>query len=96
MQIVLILILIVLLLLLCSTTLALRGESGDGIFWKALSSLLAIFFGSILVGMTFGIITAYVMKNRERHENESESNTEMTILFLIPWVSYLIAEVLMT
>lgn len=44
-----------------STNLELRGETGDGVFWKAISHFLISFIGSILIGMVLGIITAYVI-----------------------------------
>ncbi|EAS03124.2 transporter, monovalent cation:proton antiporter-2 (CPA2) family protein (macronuclear) [Tetrahymena thermophila SB210] len=77
-----------------NTTLQLRGDTGDGIIWKALYNFLEVFAGSIIIGLLIGILTAYVLKNKEKPEGDSQDNTELTILFLIPWVSYLIAEVL--
>ncbi|KAL4493449.1 hypothetical protein ABPG72_007457 [Tetrahymena utriculariae] len=77
-----------------NTTLQLRGDTGDGIIWKAIYNFLEVFAGSIIIGLLIGILTAYVLKNKEKPQGDSSDNTELTILFLIPWVSYLIAEVL--
>jgi len=51
-----------------------------------------VFILSILIGIFIGIISAYYLRTTKNNGKKSESHQELTILSIIPWVSYLIAE----
>ena len=54
------------------------------------------FFGSLLIGTLTGLACAFFLKNNAKKTNqnpESLENKEATIMFIIPWVCYLLADV---
>lgn len=56
------------------------------------------FFGSLLIGTLTGCICAYFLKSNAKRQqgNHSESleNKEASIMVIIPWVCYLLADVI--
>lgn len=44
------------------------------------------------IGFLIGLVCAYTLKNKGTSNEQATDNKETTILFVIPWVSYLIAE----
>ncbi|KRX04262.1 hypothetical protein PPERSA_11386 [Pseudocohnilembus persalinus] len=76
-------------MILYDTTYELRGnihKSYMVLTWEAANNFLSSFIGSMLIGIIIGMFSAYMLKN-----GKSKLNTEITILVIIPWVSYLIA-----
>ncbi|EGR30074.1 sodium hydrogen, putative [Ichthyophthirius multifiliis] len=74
-------------------TLQLKEEQGGyDTIWKALYDFLYVFFGSMVTGFVIGLLSAYRLKYKDKQNEETQNNTEMTILTIIPWVSYLVAE----
>lgn len=58
------------------------------------------FFGSLLIGTLTGLICAYFLKNntkkypnQQQQQSESLENKEASIMLIIPWVCYLLADV---
>lgn len=55
------------------------------------------FFGSLVIGILTGCICAYFLKNNSKkqlnQQNESQENKEASIMLIIPWVCYLLADV---
>lgn len=55
------------------------------------------FFGSLLIGTLTGCICAYFLKTNAKrqqgHHSESLENKEASIMVIIPWVCYLLADV---
>lgn len=56
------------------------------------------FFGSVLIGMITGISCAFFLKNNAKktaNKNvDTFENKEASIMFLIPWVCYLVSDVI--
>ena len=59
------------------------------------------FFGSLLIGTLTGLICAYFLKNNSKKQqqnpqnSESLENKEASIMLIIPWVCYLLADVIL-
>jgi len=54
------------------------------------------FFGSVLIGTLTGLACAFFLKNNaKKHTENTESleNKEASIMLIIPWVCYLLADV---
>jgi len=58
------------------------------------------FFGSLLIGTLIGLVCAYFLKNsakknpqNQNQQSESLENRETSIMLIIPWVCYLLADV---
>ncbi|KRX09063.1 hypothetical protein PPERSA_01950 [Pseudocohnilembus persalinus] len=84
-------------IILFETTVESRENQTDTMM--AILKFVYVFLGSILLGVTIGLLCAYILKHREQKRQdvqslnkESQNTRETTILFVVPYVSYFISE----
>ena len=80
-----------------------KGETSSS-YIGPLLNFLSIFLGSLVVGVIIAILCALIIKNflsthkdpsKETYsEHDHEQSTETILMVIIPWIAYLIGEVL--
>ena len=79
--------------MLTNTLLLFTREPATGEAIKdAILSFLTIFFGSVVVGVIFGLISALVFKNLVIHKH-GDVFLEVALSFTFPWASFYLSEV---
>ncbi|CAD8044287.1 unnamed protein product [Paramecium primaurelia] len=69
------------------------NDSDQGVGWVILGFFFE-FILSIIIGFLIGCLSAYILKKRNEDSQDSIAELENIIMFIVPWVSYLIAEAL--
>ena len=80
-------------IVLTSTLLTFTKEAATvGGVKAAFSSFLSIFFGSVVVGIVFGLISALVFKRMVIHKH-GDVFLEVALSFTFPWASFYLSEI---